>query len=211
LLPLPGLTTALFAALAAASSPDAHEELAIRLRVRVAQCQTRDGGPRQVVQPGDWIEAHVQAAAALLAPHRIRLTSVTETFAPSRCQALTRADRDAFAAEVTMDGDITVLVVPRVRDLDLPTYDLKGVHWRARGRRWIFLTAGARPPVLAHELAHYFGLPHDPDGGNLMTPGPSSPAWRSPRPPAPFAPSLTPVQVELLRRGISRHLRRQAR
>jgi hypothetical protein len=210
LLPLLGVATTLVAALAAPSPSDAHRELAIQLRIRVAQCPDQAGGARRAVQPGDWIEAHVQAANALLAPHAIRITAVTEPFTPSLCQVLTRADRDAFAGEVKMDGAITVLVVPRVRDLDVPAYDLKGVHWRARGRRWIFLTAGARPPVLAHELAHYFGLPHDPAGGNLMTPGPSSPAWRSPRPPAPFAPVLTPAQVEALRKGVARHLRRHA-
>lgn len=177
----------------------------------MAQCPDAGAGALRPVQAGDWIEGHVQAAAALLAPHAIRLTAVTEPFTPARCQLLTRADRDALADEVEMDRTITVLLVPRVRDLDVPTYDLKGVHWRARGRRWIFLTAAARPPVLAHELAHYFGLPHDPAGGNLMTPGPSSPAWRSRRPPAPFAPALTPAQIEKLRRGIARHLRRHAR
>jgi hypothetical protein len=210
-LPLFGVATAVAAALAAPSPADAHGELAIQLRIRVSRCPDLAGGAGLTLQPGDWIEEHVQAAAGLLAPHAIRITAVTEPLTPSLCQLLTRADRDAFADQVEMDGAITVLVVPRVRDLDLPTYDLKGVHWRARGRRWIFLTAGARPPVLAHELAHYFGLPHDPAGGNLMTPGPSSPAWRSRRPPAPFAPVLTPAQVEHLRRGIARHLRRHAR
>lgn len=203
-------TTALLAALAAPSPAEARGELAIQLRIRVAQCPDGPGGARREVQPDDWIETHVQAATALLGPHAIRISAVTEPFTPTRCELLTRADRDALAGEVTMDGAVTVLVVPRVRDLAVPTYDLKGVHWRARGRRWIFLTASARPPVLAHELAHYFGLPHDPAGGNLMTPGPSSPAWRSLRPPAPFAPALTPVQVAALRRGIARH-RRQAR
>lgn len=209
LLLLLGVAIAFVVALAAPSPAELRGELAIQLRIRVGQCPDQAGGGPRATQSGDWIEAHVQAATALLAPHAVRITAVTEPFTPSLCQLLTRADRDAFAGEVKMDGAITVLVVPRVRDLALPTYDLKGVHWRARGRRWIFLTASARPPVLAHELAHYFGLPHDPAGGNLMTPGPSSPAWRSPRPPAPFAPVLTPAQVKILRRGIARHLRQR--
>ena len=144
----------------------------------------------------------MNAAREVLAPHGIGVVAVTEPFTPARCQLLTRVDRNALAAQVNMDGTVTVLVVSRVRDLDVPSYDLKGVHWKAAGRRWIYLTASAKPPVLAHELAHYFGLPHDPAGGNLMTPGPSSPAWKSKRPPAPFAPILTGPQVQRLRAGL---------
>ena len=115
------------------------------------------------------------------------------------------------------DGHVTVLVVARVRDLAVTSYDLRGVHWRYaasdpryKGLRWIFLTARAEPPVLAHELAHYFGVPHDPAGGNLMTPGPSAPEpHRSDR--KPFAPELTPAQAGRLRAGIARFLRERAR
>jgi hypothetical protein len=170
--------------------------LAVKLRIRVAAC---DG---QAAPAPAWIEEHVEAVKALLAPHGITVSAEQAPFAPGRCQALDRKERDAFAEHVTMDGAVTVLVLARVRDLDVRSYDLMGVHWRAGGRRWIFLTARARPPVLAHELGHYFGLPHDPAGGNLMTPGPSSPLWRSPTPPRPFQPVLTAAQVARLREGI---------
>jgi hypothetical protein len=43
-------------------------------------------------------------------------------------------------------------------------------HWRAGNRDWVFLTARAHGPALAHELCHHFGLRHDPRGGTLMTP-----------------------------------------
>ena len=176
--------------------------LGVRLKVRVAECPSSPGMP----PPATWVEEHVEATRALLAPHGIAVSAApVETFRPARCELLTRAHRDVLAGQVTMDGDVTVLVMPRVRDLDVLSYDLKGVHWRARGRRWIFLTARARPPVLAHELCHYFGLPHDPAGGNLMTPGPSSPAWKSGRPPRPFAPVLTDTQVARVRAGIEAH------
>jgi hypothetical protein len=169
--------------------------LPVALTIRVADC----GGP---TRPPEWVTAQVEAARALLAPHGIALTARTETFTPPACQALTRADRDRFAGSVGATGSVTVLVLPRVRDLDVPSYDLMGVHWRTGARRWVFLTARARPPVLAHELCHFFGLPHDPAGGNLMTPGPSSPQWRSATPPRPFAPLLTPAQVRRLRAGV---------
>jgi hypothetical protein len=170
--------------------------LPVSLTIRVADC----GGP---TRPPGWVTAQVEAAQALLAPHGIALTARTESFTPPACEALDRAGRDGFAGSVVADRSVTVLVVPRVRDLDVPTYDLMGVHWRGGGRRWVFLTARARPPVLAHELCHFFGLPHDPAGGNLMTPGPSSPRWRAATPPRPFAPVLTPAQVRRLRAGVA--------
>jgi hypothetical protein len=176
----------------------ANRPLSVALHVRVAIC---DGAP---VRSEAWVDEHVEAVRALLSPHGITVSARRDTFTPPRCELLDAADRDSLAPSVPeRERDVTVLVLPRVRDLDVPSYDLRGVHWRARGRRWIFLTARANPPVLAHELCHYFGLPHDPAGGNLMTPGPSSPLWRRTPRPQPFAPVLTPAQVTKLRRGIA--------
>jgi hypothetical protein len=211
-------TAALLRALAAppaeAAAPREEKRLTVRLRVQVAACSGADGGgDRASVRSPAWVDEHVEAARALLAPHGIDLTATQQTFSPARCDLLGRADRNALARQVTMDGTVTVLVLARVRDLDVPTYDLMGVHWRAQGKRWIILTARARPPVLAHELGHFFGLPHDPAGGNLMTPGPSSPLWKSSTPPRPFAPVLTPEQAARLRAGIeaAAKLRRRRR
>ena len=187
-----------------AGPPEAARPLTIPLRIRVALCPEKTDGPLRPVRADPWLDEHLQAAEALLAPHGIGLRPVRETFTPSRCEALTRGERDAFAAHLEPDHPgPTVLVVARVRDLDVPSYDLQGVHWRAGGKRWVFLTARASPPTLAHEIGHYFGLGHDPKGGNLMTPGPSSPLWRSPRPPRPFAPRLTPAQAKKLRAAIA--------
>jgi hypothetical protein len=178
--------------------------LVIELHVRVAVCPLGGGAAAPAVTDA-WLEQHLQAANAVLAAHAIEVRATREPFTPAHCQALTAGDRDGFAADVDAGpgARVTVLVVPRVRDLDVPSYDLMGVHWRAAGKRWVFLTARARPPTLAHELGHYFGLPHDPAGGNLMTPGPSSPLWRSATPPRPFAPLLTPAQARKLRAAIA--------
>jgi hypothetical protein len=118
---------------------------------------------------------------------------------------------------VPKDG-VTVLVLPRVRDIDTPSYNLMGVHWRyqgkdpkLRGRRWVFLTARGKPPVLAHELGHYFGLRHDPRGGNLMTPGPSDPIWhnKGATKPKPFKPIFVRWQQRVIRRSVRKLLRRR--
>jgi hypothetical protein len=204
--------TAVIPALLTAASPlpTTPTTLEVTLAIRVAQCPDT-AGKLAPARPPEWVEAHVHAVRQLVTPHAIVLSVRTEPFTPHRCEALTREDRDGFARHVTSDRAVTVLVVPRVRDLDVLTYDLQGVHWRAQKRRWIFLTARSRPPTLAHELCHYFGLPHDPAGGNLMTPGPSSPAWRSPNPPRPFRPVLTDQQAKQLRAGIARYLAHSSR
>jgi hypothetical protein len=157
-----------------------------------------------------WLETHVEAARQVFAPYGIRIEAKTEPFSPTRCALLDRPQRDALAAYAGASDRVVVLVVQRIRDLDVPTYDLMGVHWRYggaerrwRGRHWVYLTARARPPTLAHELAHYFGLPHDPAGGNLMTPGPSDRAWRRrEKKPRPFQPRLSPAQARKLRRAL---------
>ena len=183
--------------------------LELPLRVRVAECAG------QPVKPPGWIAAHVAAANRVLRPHGVRLATRLDRFRPPRCGLTGRDDRHALARFVDTQ-EVTVLVLERVRDLDLTTYDLMGVHWRYEGsdaalagRRWIFLTARAEPPVLAHELGHYFGLAHDPRGGNLMTPGPSAPIWRRPgRKPLPFAPRFTAAQGRRVRKAVAALLAR---
>jgi hypothetical protein len=70
-------------------------------------------------------------------------------------------------------------VVDRAADKDKEGDWIGGVHWRyggkaraLRGRRYVILSRQhARDDTLAHELGHFFGLPHSDVDGNLMTPG----------------------------------------
>jgi len=179
--------------------------ITVPLQFYVARCSSE----RAPVKPDEWVQLHVAAAQSVLETQGIALSATLTSFSPARCDLLTRAHRDEVAPDVSNRNAVNIMVMNRIRDLDVPDYDLMGVHWRYCGptdalkkRRWIFLTARAQPPVLAHELCHFFGLPHDPAGGNLMTPGPSSAAWRSKSPPAPFAPTLTKKQASKLRFGI---------
>jgi hypothetical protein len=161
------------------------------------------------------VDDQLRAAAEVLGPHGLALVPRVEEFQPARCDVEGREQRDAMARHVTIDDHATVLVVRRVPDLAVPGHDLGGVHWRAgasarahAGRTYVLLAAKARRTVLVHELGHYFGLPHDRRGGNLMTPGPSDPIWRRRgRKPKPHEPILVPGQVRRLRAGVAAFLR----
>ncbi len=190
--------------------------LTLTIDVAVARCGGKVAKP---VKPHGWVQGQVASSNLVLAPHRLRLAARVRAFTPARCDLLTRAHRHAMARHVPPTG-CTVLILRKVRDLDVPTYNLMGVHWRYRGddprykgRRWVKLTARAIRPMLAHELAHYFGLRHDPAGGNLMTPGPSSPLWKRKGAlrPKPYKPVLTPAQGRKLYSAIKRHLKRKKR
>lgn len=208
----PGLLCAL-ACLAPAPAL-ARKPLIVPLDVVLARCRGADNKLRPV-KPDKWVAAHVAAANRVLRSHKVALTARVRAVVLARCDLLTRAHRHAMAVHVRPGAHVTVMVLRRVRDLDVPDYDLMGVHWRYRGkdpalagRRWLLLTARARPPVLAHELGHFFGLRHDPAGGNLMTPGPSSPLWRRKVKPKPFQPRLTRGQGRRIRRAARRLLKR---
>lgn len=187
--------------------------LTLTLRIRVASCKAKAKRESRPVRSARWIERHLASTRRIFARHRVRLKVERDAFTPKRCVLLTRRHRHAMAAHAPQGPWATVLVTQRVRDLDVPSYNLMGVHWRYRGRakawrgrRYVLLTARGKPPVLAHELAHFLGLRHDPAGGNLMTPGPSDPAWRSARKPKPFKPRLTAKQGRRLRAGLRRLL-----
>ena len=188
--------------------------LTIPLRIKLASCPAKKGKLKPVRKKA-WIDKHLKAARRIFTPLGIKLDPVIEPFTPARCVLLKRAHRHGMATHVTMDGKATVLVMARVRDLDVKTYNLMGVHWRYRGKqeahkgkRWVFLTARGKIPVLAHELCHFFGLRHHKEGGNLMTPGPSDPIFRDKdaEKPKKFKPVLTRDQVRRLRRGIGKFL-----
>lgn len=92
--------------------------------------------------------------------------------------------RDRVGRHAVRRGEILWVVPERLVDLDGATRR-RGVHWRDRAdarsedqrRRWIIVTADADPFVLAHELGHFFGLPHSKEAASFMnkTPGPHRP------------------------------------
>lgn len=76
----------------------------------------------------------------------------------SVAHVVTRADRNAFAAQVT-DDEIHVFVIGKLENVD-DDKPVHGVTWRGKGKRYIIVAADSPDRVLAHELGHLFGLPH---------------------------------------------------
>jgi hypothetical protein len=119
-----------------------------------------------------WVEAQMTEAVRLFEPLGVPLRKVAARSLPEAHGRLeTRADRDALAA-LLEPKRINVMIVESLRDVDDPKLLRMGVHWRHRktpAKHWVIVAASARPSVLAHELGHFFGLPHSSVTDNLMS------------------------------------------
>jgi hypothetical protein len=127
---------------------------------------------KKPVQTEEWIAAQVAAAEGLFGPIGVHVRWALAKPMEARFAVMdSRADRDALDSE--LEGRlINVLVVGRLRDVDDPSRDRMGVCWQNRRdphKRYIVLSATARPTVLAHELGHFFGNPHSTVVDNVMS------------------------------------------
>ena len=112
----------------------------------------------------------------------------------------TRAQRDALGAAMNHEGQVDVYLVPRLTDVDAPPAQIRGVHWRLRrdtSRRWIIMSAISGPMVLAHELGHFFSLPHGAEPTSIMNKRPRrNPPWEQ----RVFTPREQTAMVTALKR-----------
>jgi hypothetical protein len=128
-----------------------------------------DGAP---VADDAWIDAELATASARLggADAGVRFARVPGATDGVPADIATVADRDALRAQDADDGTVHVFVAARVADKDKDGV-VGGVTWHKGRHRYILLSRGdARDDTLAHELGHFFGLPHAALAGNLMTP-----------------------------------------
>ena len=83
----------------------------------------------------------------------------------------TRSDRDDLR-KLLVPKAVNVFFVESLRDVDDRALYRRGVHWRPAPNpsvRYIIVIRDAPASVLAHELGHYFGLPHVTTKNNLMS------------------------------------------
>jgi hypothetical protein len=119
-----------------------------------------------------WLREQVTTANTLFAPHGVEFRIEERYRLPDRHAELeTRTDRHALGALLD-SARIDVFIVRSLRDVDEPSLMRRGVHWRPTGiagAHFVVVSMIAGPTVLAHELGHYFGNPHSPTPGNIMS------------------------------------------
>ena len=136
------------------------------------------------VQTPAWFGDHVAHANKLFAEIGVGFEVVEVSAAPAEhADMATRAQRDKLGRKDHSLGVVHVYLVQRLADVDVQGEEIRGVHWRDRAgkgvRRWVILSSIASYPVLAHELGHFFGLPHSKYRISIMNKRPSldRPAW----------------------------------
>ena len=156
LLGLPGLASA--------------DEPAVEFSIHTEIAQV-DG--EAVVSPA-WVAEQIAAANAIFAPTDVGFVSGTQRATDVAANLVTRTDRHRLGPRVDpSSGAIHLFIVESMEDVDVPGRPLRGVHWRSRRgggpRHFVVLTSIAGPNTLAHELGHFFGNPHSPTPGNIMS------------------------------------------
>lgn len=81
---------------------------------------------------------------------------------------VTRADRDALFTRGLSPRTIHVFVTAKLDDIDNPGEIIYGVTWHAHDATYIVVSGMAWERTLAHELGHYFGLPHSTYAISIM-------------------------------------------
>lgn len=115
------------------------------------------------VQTADWLATQLAETNRHFGPIGVNFEIVDVRPLPPRFETVvTRADRDALGRKRYSRKVLHAFLVGRLHNVDEPG-EIRGVHWRLRGRRsrhWVVLASIAPDWVLAHEIGHFFGLPH---------------------------------------------------
>ena len=129
----------------------------------------KDGAP---IQTPEWLAKQVAEAQRHFALAGVGFKVTALNPLPAELTDIhTRLDRDLGGRKLWTPKAIHVLVVGSLEDIHTPGIPRLGVHWRDRARRshrWIYVSSVAFDWVLAHELGHFFGLPHSKYPASIM-------------------------------------------
>jgi hypothetical protein len=119
----------------------------------------------------DWIAAQVAAANRHFARLDVGFQLASVDLLPaSAAHVETRRDRDELADGRLGGTVIHVFFVGKLDDVDVEGALAGGVTWHQRkdDRKYIIVSSHAFERTLAHELGHFFGLPHSSYAISIM-------------------------------------------
>jgi hypothetical protein len=125
----------------------------------------------KLVAGADWLKAQLVGANRHFAPLGVGFTLAgVDTMSDSAMHVETRADRNALAVGRLGGRIIHVFIVGQLDDVDVEGGIAYGVTWRRPSdtRKYIIVSAQALERTLAHELGHFFGLPHSTYDVSIM-------------------------------------------
>lgn len=134
------------------------------LRLHIARTE----GGAMVVEPA-WIAAQLAMANKQFEPLGTSFQLVGVDFLPIDAARIDdRPERSALATQVKGPA-IDVFFTGYLADVDKVDAFINGVTWRTKDdRRYIIISGMARDRTLAHELGHFFGLPHSTYAVSIM-------------------------------------------
>lgn len=156
-----GDTAAVTAALPSCDAARAH---CFGLRLHIAR--TADG--TMVVEPA-WIAAQLAMAHTQFAAIDTSFQVISIDFLPASAARIEdRPQRNALAKQVKPPA-IDVFFTGYLADVDKADAFVYGVTWRTKDeRKYIIISGMGRDRTLAHELGHFFGLPHSTYAISIM-------------------------------------------
>ncbi|HTR49531.1 MAG TPA: matrixin family metalloprotease [Kofleriaceae bacterium] len=168
-------------ALASIARADTPDELAAVRRAAAGCDKTRAhcfglalhvaADARGLVVTPDWVAAQVATANRHFARLDIgfQLAGV-DALPASAVHVETRSDRDELASGGLGGKLVHVFVVGQLDDVDVDGAVAWGVTWHQHrdDRKYLIVSAQALERTLAHELGHFFGLPHSSYAISIM-------------------------------------------